>query len=258
MAPTAPESFGRRAQRALTRLLVFCVVVALLGAVTFLLSQLNARRFSVAALNGNLVVMKGRPLPIGTLPFHPLDPRPQAAYAPIPLHGTDPGTIVQRTFDDRDELDRSLFELLRVLAEPRLSDSSSERLEEGLFYLERAALLTGLTPDQRQTLLRMQTDIAYYRGRTLLSQALSLLQQAMEQINLAAKSENVHQRAAQQMLLEVEAPAKALDEGLRRSVHQISAPKSPPPLVVPAPAEKPDAGSVVDAGVAADAGLTLP
>ena len=88
------ESFGRRAQRALTRLLVFCLVVSLLGAVTFLLSQLNARRFSVATLNGNLVVMKGRPLPIGTLAFHPVDPRQREAYAPLPLHGTDPGPLL--------------------------------------------------------------------------------------------------------------------------------------------------------------------
>jgi len=130
----------------------------------------------------------------------------------------------------------------------------NERLEEGLYYLERASLLSGLTPDQRHTLVRMQTDIAYYRGRTLMAQALALLQQATEQLSLAAKSENLHQRSAQQMILEVEAPAKALDEGLRRSVHQLSAPLQAPPLM----SEKAGASGAADGGVAAGAGSALP
>ena len=43
------DSFGRRAGRAFTRLVVTLIVFALLGAVGFLLAQLNARSRTVSS-----------------------------------------------------------------------------------------------------------------------------------------------------------------------------------------------------------------
>jgi hypothetical protein len=240
-----PESFGRRVQRAFIRLVVFVIVVALLGLSGFLLSMLNSRRFSVREVNDHLIVFKGRNLPLGALPYQPTEPRLKEAYAPLPLHGTHLGSLAERTFDEREELDRALFELIRLLAEPRLRDENGERIEEGLYYLQRASLLHDITSEQRQALARMQTDIAYYRGRTLLAQAQKLIAEAQEQLGLAAKTENPHQRSAQQMLLEIEAPTKALEEGLRRSVHLLSA----PPPAAPAPAPTPDKSAPPDMSV---------
>ena len=50
------DSLGRRAGRAFTRLVVTLLVFALLGAVGFLLSRLNARTFTVAGLLAVFIV----------------------------------------------------------------------------------------------------------------------------------------------------------------------------------------------------------
>ena len=255
--PTEPVPFGTRASRAFTRFLIFLLVIALLAAVTFLLSQLNARRFRIAVEDGNAIVLKGRQLPSGFQPFQPTDARQRDAYAPLPLHGLDASGLGERTFEDRDELDRALFDLLRALAEPRLrEDDAPERLQEGLYYLQRANLLTGTTPEQRLTLTQMQTDIAYYRGRSMLAQAQRLVAEAREQLHAAAKTENPHTRSAQQMLLEVETPAIALDDALRRAVNQLSTPRAPaPPPLPPPPAPPTSEGGAMKP---LDAGLLEP
>ena len=81
------DSLGRRAGRAFTRLVVTLVVLGLIGAVGFLLSQLNARTFTLQPQDGKLLVMKGRMLPVGSEPYRPSDPVLAAAYAPIDLLG---------------------------------------------------------------------------------------------------------------------------------------------------------------------------
>jgi hypothetical protein len=53
-------------RRAFTRLVVTLLVFALLGAVGFLLAQLNARTFTLQQQDGKLLVMKGRMLPVGS------------------------------------------------------------------------------------------------------------------------------------------------------------------------------------------------
>jgi len=68
------DSLGRRAGRAFTRLVVTLLVFALLGAVGFLLAQLNARTFTLQQQDGKLLVMKGRMLPVGSEPYRPSDP----------------------------------------------------------------------------------------------------------------------------------------------------------------------------------------
>ncbi|HET9158923.1 MAG TPA: hypothetical protein VFN91_19775 [Myxococcaceae bacterium] len=81
------DSLGRRAGRAFTRLVVTLVVLGLLGAVGFLLSQLNARTFTLQVQDGKLLVMKGRMLPVGAEPYRPSDPALAAAYGPFDLLG---------------------------------------------------------------------------------------------------------------------------------------------------------------------------
>ena len=60
------DSLGRRAGRAFTRLVVTLVVLGLIGVVGLLLSQLNARTFTLQPQDGKLLVMKGRMLPVGS------------------------------------------------------------------------------------------------------------------------------------------------------------------------------------------------
>jgi hypothetical protein len=223
-------------KRAMIRLLVVVVVLGLVGAVGFLLSQLNARTFTIEDQNGSLVVMKGRELPIGSDPYKPADAALADAYAPLPLDGMplDPALLQQR-FTDRDELDRALFEVLQKLALPRVATDDPAALERGFYYMQRADKLGGITPEQRTQLLKLKADVSFYQGRVKLDEARKRISDALVELHLAADSQNRHSRSANQMLLAVEKPAKALEDALREAVNSLSNPPPTPTPVADAP-----------------------
>ncbi len=228
----------------LKKLVTFLLVLALGGAVAFLLSQLNARTYSLQVVDGNLVVMKGRMFPVGAEPYRPLDPALREAYAPIPLDGNSPGRLVDERFTERDELDRALFDLVGHFAKAKVNSEDPKVLEQGLFYLRRAEKLSGLSDEQRQSLQEMHSEVAYYLARSKLDHARSEVAEAMTQLKLAATTANRHAHSANQMILEVEPAAKALEEALRRAAHGLSAPADsdappPEPKNPPAPELKP-------------------
>lgn len=223
MNGTPQQGHGSRAMRTLTRLLVTLVVLALGGAVAFLLSQLNARTFTLAVDSGHLVVMKGRMLPWGAAPFRPSDVGLADTYAPIPLEGRDvPQSLLTQRFTERDELDRALFSELEALARPRIASDEPQRIERGVYYLRRAERLTGLSEEQRASLKRMQAEVAYYQARQKMEDARKLITEALAQLRLASESENRHARNAHQMLTVVEPATTALEQALRNAVHTLS------------------------------------
>jgi hypothetical protein len=222
MDPT--QSFAVRAKRTFTRMLVTLLVLALIAAVGFLMSQLNARTYSLEVSEGKLWVKKGRMMPYGSQPFRSSDPALVDAYAPLELHGFNPGTLTEQRFTEREELDRALFQLVEQLARPRILSDDPKTLEEGLTYLRRAEKLQGITEEQRRTLKQMQADVAYYQARARFEDARRLLAEALTQLKLAATSENRHARSANQMITEVEPLANQLTEALRKSVYSLSAP----------------------------------
>lgn len=222
------DTFGRRATRAFTRLVVTLLVLALVGAVGFLLAQLNARTFTVQRQGEQLVVLKGRRLPWGHVPYAPQEPRLADAYAPIPSLGEEPSSLVGQRFSDREELDRALFRLFAERAQPRILSDVREQQEQGLAYVRRAELLSGLTDEQRRTLAKLQADAAFYQARSRLDEARRMVAEALVQLRLAAESQNPNARAANQMLGEVGPTARALEESLRRAVHTLSGPAAQP------------------------------
>jgi hypothetical protein len=226
--------------RSLKQLVVVLLVLALGGAVAFLLSQLNARTYSVQEVDGNLVVMKGRMLPFGAEPYRPPDPALREAYAPIPMDGNVPGHLIDEHFTERDELDRALFDVVGRLAKAKVNSDDPQVLEQGLFYLRRVEKLSGLSDEQRQSLQDMHSEVAYYLARSKLDRARSEVAEAIAQLKLAATSANRHAHSANQMILEVEPAAKALEDALRRAAHGLSAPADsdaprPEPKNPPAP-----------------------
>jgi hypothetical protein len=213
--------------QAFTRLLVTLLVLALGGAVAFLLSQLNARTFTLEVESGHLVVMKGRMLPWGAAPYRPGDVGLADTYAPIPLEGGDvPQSFLTQKYTERDELDRALFSQLETLARPRIASDEPKRIESGVYYLRRAERLTGLSEEQRASLKRMQAEVAYYQARLKMEDARKLIIEAMAQLRLASESENRHARTAHQMLTVVEPATTALEQALRNAVHTLSTPPS--------------------------------
>lgn len=215
--------------KSLKRLIVVLVVLALGGATVFLLSELNARTYSVQVVDGSLVVMKGKLLPIGADPYRPGDPSLREVYAPIPLDGTSPGSLLEQKFTERDELDRALFDVVGRLAKARVASDDPRVLEQGLAYLRRAGKLSGLTEEQRQSLRDMHSEVAYYLARTKLDDARSQVVEAIAQLKIAATTQNRHAHSANQMILEVEPAAKAFEEALRRAAHSLSEPPGAAP-----------------------------
>jgi hypothetical protein len=228
--------------RSLKKLLIVLLLLGMGGAVAFLLSQLNARTYSVQVVDGNLIVMKGRMFPIGSEPFRPVDPAMRDAYAPIPLDGSSPGNLPEARFTERDELDRALFEVVGRLAKARVSSDDPKQLEQGLSYLRRAEKLLGLSDEQRQSLAEMRSEVAYYLARSKLDQAKADVADGLAQLKLAATSSNRHAHSANQMILEVEPAAKAFEAALRKAAHGLSEPArsdSPPADSPPPPDAKP-------------------
>ncbi|WP_395842733.1 IF-2 protein [Archangium violaceum] len=232
-------SFGRRATSAFTRLLVTLLILGLGGAVAFLLSQLNARTFTLTLENGQLVVMKGRLLPTGAVPYRPGDARLVDTYAPIAVEGRDVSSLLEQKFTERDELDRALFPVLEGLARPKVQSDNSELLEKGLYYLRRAELLSGLTEEQRRTLETMKADVAFFQARQKLEEARRDVTEAMTQLKLAAESRNRNTQRANQLLSTVGPAAQALEKALRAadaSFGESSDASTSPETPIPPPA----------------------
>ena len=231
---TQGTSFGSRASRAFRNLLVAVVLVALAGAVAVLLSELNSRTYTLELDGQTLVVRKGRMLPVGTETYRPADASLADTYAPIELDGTAGSSLAGQKFNEREQLDRALFSLLEQLARPRVTSDDSKELERGLYYLRRAERLTGLTEEQHLSLKAMQAEVAFYQARSKLEEAQRLISESLTQLKLAGMSKNRHARNANQMIVEVEPAATALQESLRKAVHALSAPAEeaagPPPL----------------------------
>lgn len=222
-------SFGRRATSAFTRLLVTLLILGLGGAVAFLLSQLNARTFTLAQENGQLVVMKGRMLPTGAAPYRPGDARLADTYAPIAVEGRDVLSLLEQKFTERDELDRALFPVLEGLARPKVQSDDPALLEKGLYYLRRAELLSGLTEEQRRTLETMKADVAFFQARQKLEEARRDVTEALTQLKLAAESRNRNTQRANQMLSTVGPAAQALEKALRAVDASFGETPIPPP-----------------------------
>src|SRR5262249_24191721 len=225
----------RRTTSALTRFVVVLLILALGGAVVFLISQLNARTFRVEVIDGNLTVVKGRMFPVLTEPYTPADAAMKDAYTPIPLEGTGIGGLAEQRFNDRDDLDRALFDVLARLATPRINSDDPQALERGVYYLRRAERLSGLSEEQRLALKGMQTDVAYYLARSKLDDARRQIAEALTQLKIAAGVQNRHTRSANQMISEVEPAASALEEALRLAVHSLSSPAASEPAASPSP-----------------------
>jgi len=215
MDPVKPRR-GRRFMTGLLRTFTVLLLIALVGAVGWLVSERNARTFTLGVENGKLVVLKGRMLPTGADPWTPGDPMLADTYAPIPLEGVTPSqTLLDARFSDRDELDRALFRVLEELARPRIRSDDEKALEQGLYYLRRAQRLTGLSQEQRITLERMQTEVAFYQAKLKLDVARRTVAEAITQLELAANAQGPNAQRAARMVQTIIGPARSLERALR-------------------------------------------
>ncbi|MBL8920771.1 MAG: IF-2 protein [Myxococcaceae bacterium] len=251
---TAPDlkgpSFLSRLGRAFRNLVIFAVVVAAATGGLYAASLLNARTWSLEVQGGQLIVTRGKMLPTGTEPFQPADPLLAEAYAPLELNGNTALAVVGTRYEDRDELDRALFSVIELLAKPRVASDTKRDLDVGVGLVKRAEALRGLSEQQRASLKTLKAEVAYFLAKQRIDDARKQLDEALQQLKLAADADARHKKDATQMLLAVEPQVKALSDTLRAAVQGL-----PPPVVAPAPVPQPVASPPPVIAEAADAGV---
>jgi len=219
----------------LKSLLTTAIILVLLGAVGYLLSERNHRTYSLVRQGSTLVVMRGVMLPIGSEPYQPADRALAEIYAPIPIQNDSTGDLLSHTYSDRDELDRELFHTLSGWINARLSADNVEKLNEAVTYLHRAEKLSGITDDERKQLDEMRAEAGFYEGRAKLDEGLDSLSAALQKLELAAGSKSRHAREASALLLQIQEPVRAAVRAARVAPTAASLLAPTPPSFIPPP-----------------------
>jgi hypothetical protein len=180
MGPSEKGGVARTFGVAMTALLV----LALCGAVVYLLSDINHRRYRLAVEDRALVVERGRMLPLGYKRFEPEAPDLKGAYAPIAV---PPGESLGRSeiYDDRADVDRALFSVLASWTRERMTSKEPGDFELATGYVRRCELLPGLSEEQRIELKTLRADLAYRNGRRILHDIVERLKKARDEFLLA-------------------------------------------------------------------------
>jgi len=231
---TPSVSFGRKLVRFFVRLLVTLVIVGLAALVVYLLSNINAQTFTLHVVDDTLVINKGKFLPFGSKPWNPEN----EAYLPLPLEGFLPDGIETSKYRNVVELDRALFPILESLAKPRILSEESAQQERGIYYLNRAERLKGISDQQQHALKTLRAEASFSLAKTRLAQAELLLRETVEQFRLAAQTPNKNTPLASHALLALEPALRQLGLVIQGAL-LLSAEPPPAPLEVeePPPAE---------------------
>lgn len=164
------------------------VILGLLGTVGYLMSELNSRRYRIVTEDHHMVVQRGRFLPYGFEHFVPHDDALKAVYAPIPIPTENSDSIpTSNIYDDRADVDRTLFTLMAGWAHQALAHDNPEALQEANGYVERSERLPGLSEEQRKELRILRGDVSYSKGRAMLVELKNLLIQTRNAFQLSVE-----------------------------------------------------------------------
>lgn len=204
-------------------LLRWVIVLGLVGALAWLVSERNARTWLLAPDDGRLLVKRGLFLPIGSAEFTSSDPAMAKAYAPLV---PPPGKALppSREFLEQTELDRALYDLLAAWAREDIGSGDPTRLERGLGYLERAMELPAISALQRDNLAALRAESGYFEARRLIEKARAELGEAAQKLRLTAGSRSPRATDADALLREL---APALDA--TASAVRVAGSSGPPP-----------------------------
>jgi hypothetical protein len=219
-------------------MLAWVAILGLLAAVGWLLSDRNARTWSLVPEEGRLLVEKGLFLPTGRATFKTADPVLAKVYAPlVPPPGK--ALPVEATFSEQGEVDRALYATLAAWARDDVATGDPARLERGLGYLERAMELPGISAAQREDLAALRAESGFFEARRLLEKARAELSEAAEKLRLTAASRSTHALDAQAVLHEL-APAIDATVAAVRSAGAPNNGPAPAEAVPGAPASPPE------------------
>jgi hypothetical protein len=195
-------STGERGSAGRTFLLVVAVL-ALFAVVVYLLSERNARTYTLVLEDGYLSVKKGFMAPMGRQTFKTADPAQAQAYAPLK---PPPGFKLEdeRTFDDRGALDQAIYDYLAKWARDDLASAKPELVQRALTWIDRAEKLAGISATQREDLRAIRAESGYYEARELLGKAADALRQARERLRVTASSTSRHAGEAGEALHQID------------------------------------------------------
>jgi hypothetical protein len=232
---------GRTAGAAVKGLLAWLLVLGLLAAVAYLVSERNSRVWALAPEEGRLVVKRGLFLPFGSKDYRPSEPALAKVYAPLvpPAGKPLPG---RREFLEESDLDRSLYDLLSAWATEDVTSGDPARLERGLGYLERAMDLPAISAAQRDSLAALQAESGYFEARRLLERARAELTEAARKLRVTAGSRSPRAGEAEALLREVAPAIEAAAAAVRAA--------GPSPQPSPAVAKPPPEGRAAEAAEA--------
>jgi hypothetical protein len=231
----------------LSRAVLWLLVLALLGAVWWLASDRNRRRFSWAADGGALVISKGRFFPVGAGSIGADDPKYGKVYGPLPLPAG--AKAAEQEFEDQTALDRALFDLIVPWARAGVQKGDEPSIADAGRLVERASALPGLTAEQHQQLAGLRGDLSFTAARQELLQAARLVLSARRKLQAVEEGGGEHAFEAAPMLRQLEGIQGLLeDAGEGKSGRQTSTsnPTSKPVPLRPA-RPVPDAGTTPDA-----------
>lgn len=238
MTETVP---GRTAGSAVKGLLAWLLVLGLLAAVLYLVSERNSRLWVLAPEEGRLVVKRGLFLPFGSQEYRPTDPALAKVYGPLVPPPSKP-LPPRREFLDESDLDRALYDVLSAWSAEDVTSGDPARLERGLGYLERAMDLPAISAAQRDSLAALQAESGYFEARRLLERARAELTEAGRKLKITAGSRSPRADDAEALLRELAPALEATAAAVRAAgTSPQPAPPQPAPAVAKPPPEAPPA-----------------
>lgn len=219
------------AGRVFMMIIAALMVIALLAAVGFLLSDINHRRYRLKVVETKagerMIVQRGMNLPFGFENYVPDAEVLRDAYAPITMPpGQSIGPAEHEVFDDRTDLNRAVFALLAGWARGGYTSDDPNEVEAATEYVARCELLPGLSEQQRIELVTLRADFAFLNGKRLVDQARTLLKEAKSDFELSLRLKTSRQNDA-------ETWARHLEQRLRDLSPEMGASAANEPSVQP-------------------------
>jgi hypothetical protein len=209
----------------LKRLGTWLVVLALLGAVLWLASDRNQRRYSWTVDSGKLVISKGRFFPTGQGVIAADDPHQGTVYGPISV--PQGAKVPDQEFDDQTALDRALFDLVMPWAKADLQKGDEPAIAEANALADRAGALPGLTADQHRALASVRGDLSYMSARGELVQAAKLVLSARRKLEAVREAGGEHALEAAPVVRELAGIQEALEQAAQGRSASLFAPRAP-------------------------------
>jgi hypothetical protein len=222
---------------ALSKLVLWLLVIGLLAAVWWLASERNLRRFAWRTDGQVLTVAKGRFFPMGMANIAPDDPQLGKVYGPIPM--PQGAKVAEQEFDDQTALDRALFDLIVPWAKADAQKGDEKSIAQAGALVDRASALPGLTSEQHQQLAGLRGELAFTSARQELSQAARLVLSARRKLQSVEEGGGEHALEAGPMLRSLEGIQGLLEDASRskqNAVPTAPAQNAEPPKQGAAPA----------------------